>query len=172
MKRMSIALAALMFAATVQAHNEAQEKAEAAKNAPVLAAALKDARVSLADGLKASESEGTPISGKFEVEDGKLQLSVYTMKGDKYYEVIVDHMSGKVAKSEPITSGEDLKKAQEQASGMSKAKRSLGEVVAKAEQANVGYKTVSVHAETENGAAEADLTLLKGKQSKHLEEKL
>jgi hypothetical protein len=25
------------------------------------------------------------------IEDGKLQLSVYTMKGDKFFEVIVEH---------------------------------------------------------------------------------
>ena len=47
-----------------------------------LAKALKDTKVSLEKGLSASESQGKPISGKFEVEDGKLQLSVYTMKGD------------------------------------------------------------------------------------------
>ena len=28
----------------------------------------------------ASEREGQPISGKFEVDNGKLQLSVYTAK--------------------------------------------------------------------------------------------
>ncbi|MBI3319127.1 MAG: hypothetical protein HYZ89_00860 [Candidatus Omnitrophica bacterium] len=48
-----------------------------------LAEALERAKVTLAQGLTASESEGTPISGKFEVEDGKLQLSVYTMKGGR-----------------------------------------------------------------------------------------
>jgi hypothetical protein len=33
----------------------------------------------LAGGLKASEAQGIPA--KFEIEDGKLQLSIYTMKG-------------------------------------------------------------------------------------------
>jgi hypothetical protein len=41
-----------------------------------LAAALKGATATLQSGLKASERDGTPISGKFEIEDGKLQLSV------------------------------------------------------------------------------------------------
>jgi len=59
--------------------------------------------VSLDQGLKASEREGKPISGKFEIADGALQLSVYTMKGDQFAEVIVDHKSGSVKKSEPIT---------------------------------------------------------------------
>src|SRR5919197_645124 len=70
--------------------------------------ALQGVKVSLADGLAASESEGTPISGKFELEEGTLQLSVYTMKGDTFSEVIVDHTTGKVTKAEPITGGEDL----------------------------------------------------------------
>src|SRR5262249_59170741 len=71
-----------------------------------LAKALKGVKTSLETGLSASESQGKPISGKFEVEDGKLQLSVYTMKGDKFSEVIVDHKTGKVAKTETITGGE------------------------------------------------------------------
>jgi len=39
----------------------------------------------------ASAHEGKPISAKFEIEDGKLQLSVYTAKGDTFSEVVVDH---------------------------------------------------------------------------------
>ncbi|HEU0049206.1 MAG TPA: hypothetical protein VFQ43_16570, partial [Nitrososphaera sp.] len=62
-----------------------------------LAKALKGVKTSLEKGLSASESQGKPISGKFEVEDGKLQLSVYTMKGEKFSEVIVDHKTGKTA---------------------------------------------------------------------------
>src|SRR6267143_724256 len=55
-----------------------------------LAEALESVKVSLDDGLRASAARGTPISAKFEIEDGKLQLSVYTMKGDKFLEAIVD----------------------------------------------------------------------------------
>ena len=50
-----------------------QEQAE-------LANALSNVKVSLQQGLTAGEREGQPISGKFEIEDGKLQLSVYTAK--------------------------------------------------------------------------------------------
>ena len=49
-----------------------------------LAKALNEAKMSLQRGLTASAKEGKPISAKYEVEDGKLQLSVYTMKGDKF----------------------------------------------------------------------------------------
>ena len=71
-----------------------------------LAKALRSAKISLQRGLTASAKEGKPISAKYEVEHGMLQLSVYTMKGDKFSEVIVDHKTGKVAKAEPITGGE------------------------------------------------------------------
>jgi hypothetical protein len=176
MKSASIALAVLMVAALAHAQeNEADEKgeaAEAAQNAPALAVAMKEAKVSLANGLKASEKEGRPISGKFEVEDGKLQLSFYTMKGEKFFEVIVDHKSGKVSKTEPITGGDDLAAAKKQAEAMAKTKRSLREVVAKAEKANPGYRAVSVSAEIENGVAMADVGLLRGAEAKQVEAKL
>src|SRR5438132_11776281 len=73
-----------------------------------LAANMKNAKVSLERGMAASKSKGTPISAKYEIEDGKLQLSVYTAKGDTFSEVIVDHKTGKVAKAERNTGGEDL----------------------------------------------------------------
>jgi acid phosphatase class B len=174
MKLVQIALVVMLGAATAhaQARADKDEAGEGVKNASALAAALKDAKVSLADGIKASEKTGTPISAKFEVEDGKLQLSVYTMKGDKYFEVVVDHKTGKVAKSEPITSGDDLSEAKKQAAAMAKTKRSLRDVVAKAEKANAGFKAVSVEAEIEGGAAQADINLLKGTEGKHVEDKL
>jgi hypothetical protein len=56
--------------------------------------------VSLDQGLKASEGEGKPISAKFELEHGALQLSVHTMKGDKFSEVVVDHKAGSIKKAE------------------------------------------------------------------------
>jgi len=159
-------------AAQERAEHEKTEEGEASKATPALAAALKEAKVSLTSGLKAAEQEGRPISGKFEVEDGKLQLSVYTMKGDKFSEVIVDHKSGKVAKSKPISGGDDLAAAQKQAQAMGKSKSSLRDVTAKAEKANPGYHAVSVVPEIEDGKAQADVTLLKGTTSKSVDEPL
>src|SRR6266481_1572392 len=52
-------------------------------NPAALAKALPEASVSLDQGLKASEREGKPISGKYEIEDGALQLSVYAMEGEQ-----------------------------------------------------------------------------------------
>src|SRR5262245_22286969 len=107
--------------------------------------ALKGVKVSLAEGLAASEREGTPISGKFELEEGKLQLSVYTMKGDAFSEVIVDHTAGQVAKAEPITSGEDLTAATAQRAAMTKATKTLRAVVTAAVTAHPGAPAASCH---------------------------
>ena len=175
MRSTSITLVALLGATAAHAQQNEHEKAEsaeAAKNAPALATALKDAKISLAGGIKAAEKEGTPISAKFEVEDGKLQLSVYTMKVDKFSEVVVDPKSGKIAKTEAISSGDDLSAAKKQADAMAKTKRSLFDVVTKTEKANIGFKVVSVAPELENGVAEADVSLLKGTDSKQIDEKL
>jgi hypothetical protein len=49
-------------------------------DASVLAKATAQAQVPLQNGLRASESEGKPISARYEIEDGGLQLSVYTTK--------------------------------------------------------------------------------------------
>ena len=55
-----------------------------------LAKAVAEAKVSLDQGLSASTQVGKPISAKFEIEDGELQLSVYTAKGNTFAEVVVD----------------------------------------------------------------------------------
>ena len=68
-------------------------------------------------GLKASEAQGTPISAKFEIEDGKLQLSVYTIKGSDFIEVVADPNTGAIAKAEKITDAGDLKEAAQQKGG-------------------------------------------------------
>jgi hypothetical protein len=137
-----------------------------------LTQALKGARVSLETGLSASEREGTPISGKFEVEDGKLQLSIYTMKGGKFSEVIVDHKTGKIAKAEAITSGEDLTAAKGQSEAMAKARVSLRAAIDKAIKENKGYRPISVVPALRDGHPEAEVTLVKGKEFKTITAKL
>src|SRR5438552_2510429 len=109
-------IAAIGFwsAAAVPAWAEAGDSA--------LAAAMKNATATLQGGLKASEAQGTPISAKFEIEDGKLQLSIYTMKGNDFMEVVADPKTGVIAKSEKITDAGDLKEATSQKAAMGKAK--------------------------------------------------
>jgi uncharacterized membrane protein YkoI len=137
-----------------------------------LAGKMKEAKVSLDRGIAASASTGTPISAKYEVEDGKLQLSVYTAKGGAFSEVIVDHKTGKVAKSEPIKGGDDLTAAKAQNEAMSKAKTSLHAAVSKAVKANKGYKAVSAMPSMKDGHPIADVTLMKGADSKTVSETL
>jgi len=153
-----------------EAHEKA-ERAELEKNAPALSAALKGSKISLESGLKASESEGTPISAKFQVDSGKPKLFVFTMKGEQFFKVEVDDQ-GNVAKTEPITSGGDLTEAKEQGEAMKKSKRTLQEVVAQAEKKHAGFTAVGVEAELERGAAHADVSLVKGTKAKAVEEKL
>jgi hypothetical protein len=137
-----------------------------------LAKALKDAKVPLERGLTASAKEGKPISAKYEVEEGKLQLSVYTMKGDNFSEVIVDHKTGKIAKTESITKGDDLTHAKEQSEAMAKAKRSLGAAASEAIKENKGYRVVSVFPALKDGHPVADVTLVKGTEWKTVSQKL
>src|SRR5881296_4757717 len=119
--------------------------------------ALSQAKVSLNQGLLASAHEGTPISAKFEMEDGKLQLSVYTMKADKFSEVGVDPISGKVVNVEAITEGEDLAAAKAQSDAMKKAKRSLAAALTEALKVNKGYQAVSVISSLKDGHAVAEV---------------
>jgi hypothetical protein len=149
----------------------AQQKYDDSEHAE-LAKAMKDAKVPLQTGLVASQRDGTPISAKYEVEHDKLQLSVYTMKGDKFAEAIIDHKSGKVAKTEPITEGDDLTAAKAQAEAMAKAKRSLAAAVADAVKANAGYRAVSVMPSLSDGHPVANVVLLKGADWKTVPEKL
>ena len=153
------------FVAVLALSARAEEKGD-------LAGKLKEAKVSLEKGIAAAKAAGTPISAKYEVEDGKLQLSVYTAKGDAFSEVVVDHKTGKVAKTEPITSGDDLTAAKAQNEAMSKAKTSLQEAVSKAVKANKGYKAVSATPSVKDGHSVADVTLMKGAASKTESEQL
>jgi hypothetical protein len=137
-----------------------------------LAKAFKSGKISLAKGLAASEREGKPISGKFEVEHGKFQLSVYTMKGDKFSEVIVDYKTGKIAKVEPITSGDDLTAAKAQREAMAKAKSSLRAAIDRPAKTNKDYRPVRVTPTLKEGHPVAEVTLIKGEDFKTVSEKL
>jgi hypothetical protein len=131
-----------------------------------------DAKITLQQGLTAAEAQGQPISGKFEVEDGKLQLSVYTAKDGKFFEVVVDFAGGKVTKTEPITEGEDLTAAKAQSAAMTKAKTSLKAAVDKALGQSTGARAIEVAPELKDGHAVANVTLLKEKEFKTIPQSL
>lgn len=137
-----------------------------------LAAALKEAKFTLQDGLKASEREGRPISAQFEIDNGKLELSVYTAKGDDFTEVIADANSGAVVSAEKITDNDDLNDAMDQKAAMDKATVPLLEAVNTAEKENPGSRVVGIFADIEDGHAVAQVTLLQGTTAKKVSEKL
>ena len=171
MRRTSIFALAVAFSWLLGAQLSWAQKSNDKEHAE-LAKALKGVKTSLEKGLAASESQGKPISGKFEMEDGKLQLSVYTMKGDKFSEVIVDHKTGKVAKTEAITGGGDLTAAKAQSAAMAKAKLSLRAATENAVKANKGFVAVSVTPSLKDGHPVAEVTVLKGEEFKTVSEKL
>jgi hypothetical protein len=132
-----------------------KEKAE-------LATAVSGAKVTLEQGLMVSKKNGKPVSAKFEIENGKPQLSVYIVKdGSKYSEVIVDQTSGEIAKAEPITSGDDLADAKKQSDGLFRATREIREAVREAKHDNPGYLAVSVWPEMKDGHSLANVMLVK-----------
>ena len=162
--RVMVAAIGLLGAAIVPARAEGDTAA--------LAAAMMNATATLQGGLKASEAQGTPISAKFELEDGKLQLSVYAMKGDAFMEVVADPNTGAIAKAEKITDAGDLKEAAEQKAAMAKAKVPLLTATETAVNANAGAQAVSIVPELKNGQAMAEVTLLQGTTFKKVTEKL
>src|SRR5260370_18908121 len=141
-------------------------------NPAAMAKALQQPSLPLEKGLKVSEREGKPVSAKYEIEHGALQLSLYTMKGDKFSELIIDHKSGAVAKEEVITDADDLKAAQAQAAAMTKTRATLDVPIAKALKDNAGYRAVSVMPKLEGVRPGAVVTLLTAEDVKPVTEKL
>ena len=136
--QLGLFLAAIGFWSAVGATARAEESDSAA-----LAAAMKSTSATLQGGLKASEAQGTPISAKFEIEDGKLQLSIYTMKGSDFMEIVADPTTGAIAKAEKITDADDLKEAASQKAAMAKAKVLLLTATETAVNANTGSRAVA-----------------------------
>jgi hypothetical protein len=140
-----------------------------------LAEAMESVKIPLEKGLAlAGQSEGKAISGKFEIEEGKLQLSVYTEKDGKFFEVVVDHQTGKIAKVEAITEGEDLTAAKAQSGALLKVKSVLRVAVEKAVKDNKGFVAVSVTPSVKDGHASADVSLIndEGRDMKTVSQKL
>jgi len=146
--------------------------AEDELNPAAMAKALDQASLPLEKATKVSEREGKPISAKYEIENGALQLSIYTMKGDRFSELIVDHNSGAVANDQWITEADDLKAAKAQAAAMAKARTTLDVAIETAIKGNAGYRAVSVVPKLEGDRPVAVVTLMKGQDVKRVNEKL
>lgn len=132
-----------------------------------LTRALQGAWLPLESGLAVSAREGMPLSGKYEIDDGAFQLSVYTAKvgvssTDSFMEVIVDYSAGIVMRAVPITDDGDLMAARAQKAAMDRATRSLAEVTEATVKANAGYRAVSATPSLDNGRPVAEVTLMRG----------
>src|SRR5260370_20489400 len=138
------------------------------EDAAVLARALKDTKFTLQDGLKASEREGQPISAQFEIDDGKLQLSIYTTKGDDFTEVVADPTSGAIMKSEKITDNDDLNDAAEQKAAMAKATVSLLAAADAAGKDNAGARGGGLLPEVADGHGVAEVNFLQGTNARKI----
>src|SRR5215470_17341035 len=82
----------------------------AAKERSALAQAMRGAWLPLESGLAVAAREGSPLSAKYEIDDGAFQLSVYAMKTDtsvaeSFVEVIVDFNAATLAKVDAIADG-------------------------------------------------------------------
>jgi len=142
-----------------------------------LTRAMQGAWLPLESGLAVGVREGTPLSGKYEIDDGAFQLSLYTSKngsssGETFMEVIVDYSAGIVIKSVPITDDGDLAAARAQKEAMDRAQRSLAEATAAVVKANAGYRAVSVTPRLDNGQPVAEVTLVRGDDWKVVNERL
>jgi hypothetical protein len=162
-----LACVAIMATASVSSAlaDDASDKAAVAKQ-------IGSAKITLQQGLAAGEAQGQPISGKFEVDEGKFQLSVYTAKGTTLQEVIVDYTSGKISKAEPLSEADDVAAGKKQLAAMAKASTTLKDAVDKAEQQTPGFRAVSVEPKSKANHPVAVVTLVKGTQFKSVSEPL
>jgi hypothetical protein len=133
---------------------------------------LDTAKINLQQGLAASEQQGKPISAKFEVDDGKLQLSVYSAKEGKFFEVLINHVTGKVLRAEPIIEGDDLTAATEQSAAMTNAKISLQAAVDKTITESANTRAVSVVPSMKDGHPIASIDVLTYNQVKAIQQPL
>ena len=95
MKR-SVAAVVIVFLIFVVGAFVVLAQPSASTGRETLTRALQGAWLPLESGLIASSTQGIPLSGKYEIDDGSFQLSVYTVKADKtagdtFMEVVVDH---------------------------------------------------------------------------------
>jgi len=163
--RLTLLIAAIGLFAIPLSEVQAEDTAE-------LAEVLKDTTVTLQDGLKLSERDGQPISAQFEIEHDALQLSIYTVKGEDFMEVIVDPKAGAIVESDKITEADELRNAAEQKTAMAKATVSLLAATDMAVKANAGFRAISSFPQLQDGHAVAEVTLLQGTTSKKVLEKL
>ena len=176
--RQSIGIAAIIVSSLlVTSARPALAETSAVEGRESLTRAMQGAWLPLEGGLVVGELEGTPLSAKYEIDNGAFQLSIYTSKsrspsGEAFMEVIVDYSAGMVLKAAPITDEGDLSAARAQKEAMDRANRSLAEATAAVVKANAGYRAVSTTPRLDNGQPVAEVTLVRGDDWKVVNERL
>jgi hypothetical protein len=155
MRVAGLALAVGLLFSFVSTQVQAEDTDQAA-----LAEALEAASATLEDGLRAGGLVGQPISAKFEIENGQLQLSAYAVTGEDYAEVFTSTSAGILMAKEKITDIEDLEAAAGQKKAMELATTTLSAATARALRQNNGSRAVSVIPELQAGRPVAKITLL------------
>jgi len=153
---------AMLFAAFLASPISAFGDPENTDERTELARALQNASVRLDEGVSASARHGTPISAKYEIHDGRLELSVYTMAGDEFWEVIVDHTTGMVRGVGPIHRGKELNAARSQKEAITTAPFSLEAAIALVVRAGAGYRAVSAVPSLKDGRLVVTIVLVDG----------
>jgi hypothetical protein len=146
--------------------------AEDIENHTALAAALEHVKGTLEDGLKASERIGKPISVKFTLEDGTLQLSCRIAKEDGFAELILYPRLRTFSENFDFRDPDKLKTAAAQKLAMDRARVSLLSATEKAVKSNRGFRAVSAYPVLEEGNPIAAVTLLGAGAYKIATEKL
>ena len=137
-----------------------------------LAAALKHVKSTLEDGLKAAERIGKPISAKFALEDGTLQLSLWVATEDGFAEFILYPVLRTVTEIYDFRDPDKLKIATEQKLAMDRATMSLLSAAQNAVKANHGLRAASAYPVLQEGDPIAVVTLLDANAVKIVTEKL
>jgi len=125
------------------------------------------AKVSLEQGLTASTNAAKPISAKFEIEDGKLQLSIYTAKGDAVFggRGRPQHGEGRQDRSHH-KAGKTFRPGQKTQNTKRWPRRSsrFHGALAKVLKANAGFRAVSIFPALRDGHPRAaEIALTKGR---------
>jgi hypothetical protein len=123
-------------------------------------AALEDAGVTLESGLVACERHGRPVSARFDIADGDLQLIVWIETGDRLFQAAVDPNTAEIVWAEPIKASDDLADATAQKAAMDTAKISLRSAVQQILRDNKDARAVEVTPELKDGHASALVTVL------------
>jgi hypothetical protein len=162
MKDTAAIVGAILLATCLASPVSGIERWDNSDNRSELAGALRNVTVLLENGVSASEHHGMPISAKYEIDGGRLQLSVYTTAHDQFWEVIVDHQTGNVRGVGPIRGDENLATAQSQKATLANARFPLAAAIAEAVRGAPGYRAVSAAPTLNEGRPVLKVMLVSG----------